>query len=79
MVSSCLVITIADIRYHQGKQMSLLMTLSGKNGNHQAIRTEKLEPRTDGTLCTSNWQEFRENVSRRKEATIGGPQYAKPP
>ncbi|GJS82092.1 putative reverse transcriptase domain-containing protein [Tanacetum coccineum] len=45
----------------------------------EAIRTEKLEPRTDGTLCTSNWQEFRENVSRRKEATIGGPQYAKPP
>ncbi|GJV62836.1 putative reverse transcriptase domain-containing protein [Tanacetum coccineum] len=45
------VITIAIFRCTQGRQIVVARCLTGKNGNHQAIRTEKLEPRTDGTLC----------------------------
>ncbi|GJX19890.1 putative reverse transcriptase domain-containing protein [Tanacetum coccineum] len=41
-----------DIRYHPGKANVIADALSKEiNENHQAIRTEKLEPRTDGTLC----------------------------
>ncbi|GJW01616.1 putative reverse transcriptase domain-containing protein [Tanacetum coccineum] len=50
---SCLVITDSDIRYHQGKANVVADALSRKELEltHQALRTEKLEPRTDGTLC----------------------------